>query len=607
MAAHVVDPQTLSNFNDVRALHYSLELTADFDKKILVGSVHVKAKVQKEAKEFVLDSKVVVKKALVNGAEAKFSLGNSHPVFGVPIHVTLPEGLTVGTEITVTVEYETTSDASALQWLSASQTAGKKHPYLFTQCQAIHARTMLPCQDAPSVKCTYDAKITVPEPLVALMSAQRDGSSSAGEGKKVYFFKQPVAIPAYLIALAVGFLESKEIGPRSRVWTEPEMLEAAAFEFSETEKFITTAESLVGPYVWGIYDLLMLPPSFPYGGMENPCLTFVTPTLLAGDRSNADVVAHEISHSWTGNLVTNVTWEHFWLNEGFTMFLERKILARMHGEKYFHFDALLGLNGVNDTINEFGAEHNFTALVPKLENVDPDDSFSDIPYEKGFNFLFYLQTVVGDIELFEKFFHDWVNKYKFSTASSQDFHQFFNDYFAGKVDEAKLKSIDWNAWLYKPGHLPVPPKYDTTLSEASTNLAKKWFQEGGNKDASADDLKGWSAKQIVFFLESLMQLGAVPIQTLETIDKVYNISSSKNAEIRFRWYQLGIKSEWPAIVAGTVQFLVSQGRMKYVRPLYRELGKSKIGHESAVNTFKANKDMYHAIAQKMIAKDIGLN
>mgnify|MGYP002379528884 CR=1 FL=1 len=270
------------------------------------------------------------------------------PVFGHPLVIDLTSSsssspLSVGQLVNVRIDYVTTEQSEAIQWLSKEQTVGKKHPYLFTQAQAVHARSMLPCQDTPSSKATYTAHVQCDDPLVAVMSAVSTGSETAvgnSGAAKIYHFEQTIPIPSYLIALGIGALASVEIGPRSVLWSEPEMLQAGAHEFANTENFIRAAEEFLPPYAWGRYDLLLLPPSFPYGGMENPNLVFITPTLLAGDRSLENVVAHEIAHAWSGNLVTNQNWESFFLNEGFTVFIERRIIARLYGEKEAEEEAL---------------------------------------------------------------------------------------------------------------------------------------------------------------------------------------------------------------------------------------------------------------------------
>lgn len=351
----------------------------------------------------VLDTNLLrIEGAWTDGEAAAHSLGASHSALGAALTVPLTAPLAQGSSCVVKVAYSTSPEALALQWLLPGATAGGQHPYLFTQCQAIHARSLVPCQDSPAAKCTYSAAVRVPEGLTALMSAvgverasletavsDCAGNAASGEisgrsaafsapaplfsapvknasDRSTYCFVQKVPIPPYLIALVAGHLASAELGPRSRVWSEPSVLEAAAREFEDTERFLAAAEDIAGPYVWGRYDLLLLPPSFPYGGMENPCLTFVTPTLLAGDRSLVNVIAHEIAHSWTGNLVTNASWEHFWLNEGWTVWLERKILGRLHGEKAYQFGACLGFLELKDTVEHMGADHKYTKLVVDL-------------------------------------------------------------------------------------------------------------------------------------------------------------------------------------------------------------------------------------------------
>ena len=330
-----IDLSTLSNYRSVVTTHVELVWEIDFDAQTISGKAIQSLKVlEAGASVASFDSSKlnITGDVLVNGsATTSVSYDDSNAVLGRQINVAIPADLqSEGSTFTLTFTYFITADASAVQWLAPSATKGGVHPYVFTQCQAIHARSLLPCMDSPAVKTTYSAAVTAPSWCTVLMSALAVKSEAdASTGKTTYFWNQPVPTPAYLIALAGGNLASRDVSPRVRIWSEPEVIEAAFYEFGETEDFLSTAESLTCPYVWGRYDVLCLPPSFPYGGMENPCLTFATPTLLAGDRSLADVIAHEIAHSWTGNLVTNHTWAHFWLNEGWTMWLERKVTSKV--------------------------------------------------------------------------------------------------------------------------------------------------------------------------------------------------------------------------------------------------------------------------------------
>ena len=467
------DPSSQSSYPATAVTHVAFDVDVDFDEKVISGTATASVKVQSESSTLVLDTRDLhIERVQLDGADLTFSICETHPVMGAPLVIELDKQMEKDSSFDVVITYRTSPSSSAVQWLRPEQTAGGKHPYLFTQCQAIHARSLFPCQDTPGAKMTYSAKVTAPNPLTALMSAIPIGEpADAGDGKSSFEFKQDVPIPPYLLALAVGNVEAVEIGPRSKVWSEPEMVQAGAFEFSETEDFLKAAEQVAGPYVWGRYDLLLLPPSFPYGGMENPCLTFVTPTLLAGDRSQAHVVAHEIAHSWSGNLVTNKTWEHFWLNEGFTVFIERKIMNKMYGKSVFDFNAIGGLMELKETVARLGANHPHTVLKPELAGgVDPDDVFSKVPYEKGFAFLVYLEHMTrGDGDgpehadaangtpEFAEFLIEHFQRHKYATVESDD----FKAAYTARFPEASAQ-VDWDAWLTKPGMPPWTSGNTTT-------------------------------------------------------------------------------------------------------------------------------------------------
>lgn len=627
--ANTVDTTTLSNCGQVQPKHVHLEWTIDFSKKTLSGSVTHYFDSVEGLKTIDFDSSALkIERAYFKGkeetTEVDVKLHAPHKALGQRVSLEVPAGC-AGGEAAVTIVYSTSPGASAIQWTDAAATADKVRPYVYTQCQAIHARSLMPCMDSPGIKASYTANVQAPEWCTVLMSALGEGESTGTNGMKTYKFKQPVPTPAYLVALVGGRLASRDISKRCRVWAEPSVVEDAAFDFSETEDFLQAAESLTCPYMWTRYDVLCLPPSFPYGGMENPCLTFVTPTLLTGDKSLADVVAHEIAHSWTGNLVTNKTWNHFFLNEGWTMWLQRKIEQKIKGGKdHFNLSAESGWSHLKDDIALFGADHPFTCLVCPLGEGDPDDSFSSVPYEKGFNLLYMLECIVGS-ENFEAFAKEYLQRFKYSTVTSDAFRLFFLEYFATplspakdsrlvknvpKINEAQMEKIvalDWQDLFHSPGMPKFTPLFSNPLSDAAHTLGQKWISTGSSKRTAAD-IKGWSVQQILIFLDALLEHASVwgPLSdsTLRSLDEAYSFTVSTNSEIKFKWQTLCIKSEAEFIIPFVLKFMTSAGRMKFARPLYRSLGSSKMGAQLARDTFLKHQSMYHPIARKMIKSDL---
>ncbi|KAL8221710.1 UNVERIFIED_CONTAM: Leukotriene A-4 hydrolase [Gekko kuhli] len=585
-----------------------------------------------------------------------------------------------GQDVVVDISFETSPKSSALQWLAPEQTSGRRHPFLFSQCQAHHCRAVLPCQDTPSVKLTYYAEVdkikspvqldlsctealqillvhvqacmcvldhsrnvfsrtqlvSVPNELVALMSAKRDGDKPDPEDstRKIYRFSQPVPVPCYLIALVVGALESREIGPRTLVWAEKELVEKSAYEFAETETMLKIAEDLAGPYVWGHYDLLVLPPSFPYGGMENPCLTFVTPTLLAGDRSLSSVsgyssgetegletgmvdllclalqgslgpvIAHEISHSWTGNLVTNKTWEHFWLNEGHTVYLERRIGGRLFGEQFRQFQALGGWRELQNTINTLGGTNPLTNLIPNLKEVDPDVAYSSVPYEKGSALLLHLEQLLGGPDIFIGFLRAYIQQFAYKSIMTDDWKNFLYSYFKDKVDV--LDTVDWNAWLNTPGMPPVKPQYDMTLSNACVALSQRWIKanESDLSSFNSADIEQMSSHQLIEFLALLLLENPLPLNHVRRMQEVYNFNAVNNFEIRFRWLRLCIQAKWEDAIPLALKMATEQGRMKFTRPLFKDLYKFDQSRDQAVSAFQQHQARMHPVTAMLVARDL---
>ncbi|XP_025921860.1 leukotriene A-4 hydrolase [Apteryx rowi] len=607
-AAAVVDTSSFSSPSCCLTRHLYLRCRVDFGARALRGTAALTARAEREALRcLVLDTKdLQVFKVTVNGQDAKFGFGQKHSFKGTPLEIAFPFELRRGQEAIIEISFESSPKSSALQWFTPEQTSGKKHPFLFSQCQAAHCRAILPCQDTPAVKLTYYAEVSVPKELVALMSAHRDGEMPDPEdsSRKIYRFSQNVPIPCYLIALVVGALESREIGPRTLVWAEKELVDKSAYEFAEAEAMLQTAEDLAGPYVWGQYDLLVLPPSFPYGGMENPCLTFVTPTLLAGDRSLSSVIAHEISHSWTGNLVTNKTWEHFWLNEGHTVYLERRIGGRLFGEQLRQFQALGGWRELQNTINTLGETNPTTNLVPNLNEIDLDAAYSSVPYEKGFALLFHLEQLLGGPDVFIGFLKAYIQQFAYKSITTEDWKKFLYSYFKDKVDV--LDKVDWNSWLHAPGMPPVKPTYDMTLANACVALSQRWIQakESDLCTFNSADLKGMSSHQLIEFLALLLLEAPLPVSHVKRMQEVYNFNAITNSEIRFRWLRLCIQAKWEEAIPLALKMATDQGRMKFTRPLFRDLYSFDKSRDLAVKTFLEHRACMHPVTSMLVGKDL---
>jgi len=414
----------------------------------------------------------------------------------------------------------------------------------------------------------------------------------------VHTFNQKIPIQSYLIAIAAGDLESRKIGPRSHVWSEKEYVDKAAYDFAETETMLQKAEELCGPYVWGIYDILVLPPSFPYGGMENPCVTFATPTLLAGDRSLADVIAHEIAHSWTGNLVTNSNFEHFWLNEGFTVFTEQKIVGRMKGEPARHFSAIMRWKDLIYSVMTVQGETNpLTALVVDLTGVDPDDAFSVVPYIKGSTFLWYLEHLVGGPSLMEPFLKSYYDEFKYKSIDSNQFKEYFLNYFKDK----DLSAIEWDKWFHEPGMPLYKPNYDQSLAIACAELSKKWVNWNMESEPcpfTSKDMDNLSSGQRIEFLAQLLEEAPLSVEKLNKMEQLYNLNANNNSEIKCKWIRLGLKGKWMNAVPRAVEMVTEQGRMKFLRPIYRDLYNNEDTRQIALETFEKNKpSMMHVAIQ----------
>lgn len=604
-----IDPSTFSNYYEFKVNETVLNFDIDFSKKKVSGDVTFDLiSKNSDLKEIWLDtSYLIIHSITINDQPTKSTLNERTEPLGSRLNITLPSSTS---NITLRILFETTSKCTALQFLEKEATDGKSAPYLFSQCQAIHARSLFPCFDTPSIKSPY--KMSVKSPYPSLMS----GREVSSETTDIYKFNQPIPIPSYLISLASGDITLKPIGPRSSVFCESINVDKCKYEFeNDMENFIVTAESLVFSYEWDKYNALVLPLSFPYGGMENPNITFVTPTLISGDRENVDVLAHELSHSWSGNLVTNCSWEHFWINEGWTVYLERRIQGQLHGQKVRDFSGIIGWIDLENSITSMGkSADKFSTLVQNLANgVDPDDSFSSVPYEKGYNLLYHIENTVG-IEQFNKFIPYYFNNFKYKSLDTYQFLDCLYDFF--KSQKHQLDTIDWETWLFKPGMPPQKPNFDTSLVNECYNLADKWFNAIINNESldqfEANDISNFSANQSVVFLDTLSSFNKADDfhwsnhknALKELSDKYSTYSNSKNCEVIFRWFILQVGGHNPNFYDQLGDWLGTVGRMKFVRPGYLIL--NDVDHDKAVSYFEKFELSYHPICKSLVKKDLGL-
>ena len=581
------DAHSYANFNDVRIKHLKLDLRVDFSDKTLDGKVDISIENYTKAKQLILDSKdlTIHKVLLEDSIETSFSLGEKSEVFGQPLTVEVEPSTKV-----VSVYYTTSPDAEALQWLTPDQTLGKVHPFLFSQSQAILARSWVPCQDGPGVKFTYEATIKTDPNLIALMSAE-NGTTKNENG--VYTFKMDQPISSYLLALTVGDLAFASTGRNSGVYAEPAMLEKSVWELNSMQSMIDSAEKLYGPYAWERYDVVILPPSFPFGGMENPRLTFATPTIIAGDRSLVALIAHELAHSWSGNLVTNETWNDFWLNEGFTVYFEQRIMEKIFGKPYEEMLTKLGMGELEATLKNLTNEGNSedTHLYLDLDGRNPDDGLTDVAYEKGRFFLQKLESVVGR-ERFDLFLKNYFEENKFKPMNTERFIANLNEHLLTPEEE---QAVNINAWVYGPG---LPDNALIPYSEELDRVESSIAQYNNNQiKAEEIDISGYTTHHWLYFLRGLKNLDSIKMHEL---DQNFNFTQTGNSEIACDWFKHCIDHQYEEAFPALNDFLIRVGRRKFLTPLYTRLAKSPQNKAWAKEVYQTARNGYHSVSYNTI-------
>lgn len=573
--------------DEARVRHVSLDLTADFERKVFYGKATLDIVARADAREIVLDSDgLVIHSIRAGGQETTYELSSRDERLGSALTIQLNGARQIE------VEYESAPNATALQWLEPAQTSSGKR-FLFSQGQSILNRTWIPTQDSPGIRQTYDARIVVPEDLKAVMSAEMltpDGEP-AGPGQRAFRFRMPQPIPPYLIAIGIGDLAFRAVGPRTGVYAEPSVVDRGAYECADMERMMEVAEALYGPYRWGRYDVLILPPSFPYGGMENPRLTFLTPTFLAGDRSLVSLVAHELAHSWSGNLVTNAVWADGWLNEGFTSYIEGRIGEALFGVEHARMAEALSWSDIQKALQTVSADGQ---RLHWIGEVDANDNSSAITYDKGALFLRTVEGIVGRDRL-DRYLRSYFDRHAFQPMTTQQFLADFRTHVV-RGDAALEERLKLNEWAYEPG-IPSNAVAPVATGFAEVEQAVTAFDEYGIVPEAA--WSNWNTMQRQRFLQKLPR--QLPTARLEALDQAFGLNTIGNMEVRFDWFALAIPNGYEPAGPAVQRFLSEQGRGKFVRPLYRALmDQGAWGQGVARRTHEATRGTYHPIVQNSV-------
>ena len=624
LKANPEDVNTYSNFQEIIQRKVDLEVDIDFEKKSMFGNIKTTYEILNQSLENIildLHGPEISSVSLVNEEYENINLDYSiydknedKEALGTPLVINLSalkdkykkeyDNIFLNKNIIISIDFKTNENCNGIQYLTKEQTRTKSYPFMFTQCEAILCRTLFPIQDTPSVKSTYKVKTSISSPLTFLFGGiLKSHYYDCATKKKINYFEQNIPIPSYLVAFVAGELEFAKISNRCGVWTEKGLASLAAKEFIDAEKYIEIAEKYLNhPYEWKIYNILVLPFSFPFGGMENPNLTFVTPALLAGDKSMSNVIGHEISHSWTGNLVTNKNWKNFWVNEGFTKFMERKLDKILLGEEMSKLESIVGNNSLISAIKMFGEDSHFTSLSPDYTGIDPDDGFSTIPYEKGYQFLCYLEEKVGE-DNFQKIMGNYIEKYKYKSVDWTDFKSVYEEFvkqnYEGRNARKILNVIDWDKWVTEKGFPSYKMEFKSKYTEEVDQLINKFINKENTKENALKLFNEWHTNVKLVFLERILKnLENFDESIILGIKKELNLVEDYNDDIKAIWYEITLQKGMKDEIENVKNFLKTHGRLKYLKPLY--FSWIKLDLDDSMAFFEENKIIYHPIARRLI-------
>ena len=621
------DISSYSNFKEIIQKEIDIDVSLDFEQKQMIGTMDVQYEIlSSEIPKIILDLKgpeIVSIEYIVKNQKSEeiktislsyeiYSENQYKDSLGTPLIISLEniennfhdeyKKISQSKQLFIRIKFITTEKCTGIQFLNKEQTYTKKYPFMFTQCEAIQCRSLFPVQDTPSVKSTYKVKTSIASPLTFLFGGIKKNSYLDNiSNQNVTIFEQKIPIPSYLVAFVAGELEYGKISERCGVWTEVGLCEKACHEFKDAEKYIQIGEQYFNhPYEWGIYNLLVLPFSFPYGGMENPNLTFVTPALLAGDCSMSNVIGHEISHSWTGNLVTNKNWKNFWVNEGFTIFMERKLDSALLGEDMENLESIVGNNELIADIKLLGLDSEYTKLSPDYGGNDPDDGFSTVPYEKGYQFLIFIEKLIGK-DYFKEVMQKYIKKYRYKSVDHTAFKEVLEELIKEKFKDSNriIDEINWDKWLYEKGIPSYKIGFSSRLLKEAESLAEDFLQEKEDKSTVLKIFKEWHTNTKLAFLNYLSdnknRINEIIVKNLKN---ELNLAEPYNSEIKYMWYLLALDKKMENEIPNIKKFLETHGRLKYIRPVYFAWMENNF--TEAKEFFEKVKYLYHPFGRRII-------